>query len=132
MPQLSEHVNAAHFKLGGLRIFVLVDHVFVEGFRHELVGLGLHPRAAESGEVEAGTAVEDELVVDEVVGGGGRHTFFWNCVARGGAEQRLAGVHGAHQVIPMLFPRGVRKSSFVCHEYFSSESLIIDGTLGTE
>ena len=110
-------MDAAHFKLGSLRIFVLVDHVLVEGFGHELVGFGLHPRAAEGGEVEARTAVEDELVVDEVVGGGGRHAFLGNCVARGGTEKRLACVHGANKVIPVLFPRRVRKGGVVCHGY---------------
>jgi len=115
VPELSQHVDAAHFKLGGLRVFILVDHVLIEGFRHELVCFGLHPRAAEGGEIEAGAAVEDELVVDEVVGGGGRHAFFRNCVAGSGTKQRLARVHGAHKVIPVLFPRGVRKGGVVCH-----------------
>ena len=96
MPQLGQHVDAAHFELGGLRILVLVDHVLVERLGHELARFGLHPGAAEGGEVEARAAVEDQFVVDEMVGGAGRHAVVGNGVARSGSEQPVAGVHGAH------------------------------------
>ena len=58
---------------GGRTVFVLVDHVLVEGFAVELVGLLVHEGAHERGEVESGVAVEHRFVVDQLVGGLGQH-----------------------------------------------------------
>jgi len=52
----------------GLRVLVLVDHVLVERLGHQALGLRLHPRSDERGEVEARVAIEHEFVVDDLVG----------------------------------------------------------------
>ena len=69
VPQPAQHVHAAHLDLSGARVLVLVDHVLVERLGHEPLGLRLHPRGHERGEVQAGVAVEHELVVHELVRG---------------------------------------------------------------
>ena len=58
MPETAEDVHAAHLELGGLRIFVLVDHVLVEALGHQPFRLGPHPRAHEGREVEPRIPVE--------------------------------------------------------------------------
>jgi hypothetical protein len=73
VPQAAEHVDAAHLQLGRLRVLVLVDHVLVEGFRHQPLGLGIHVRRHERREVQTGVSVEHELVVDYLVGHLGHH-----------------------------------------------------------
>ena len=72
VPQPAEDVHAAHLELGGLRVLVLVDHVLVEALGHQLLGLRLHPGGHERGQVQAGVAVEHQLVVDDLVGDVGR------------------------------------------------------------
>ena len=57
----------------GLGVLVLVDHVLVDAVGHELAGLGFHPRRDEGGEVQPGTAIEQQLVVDQLVGDIGRN-----------------------------------------------------------
>ena len=69
IPQLGEHVDAAQLEFGGLRVLVLVDHVLVEALRHQSVGLGLHPRRDERGQVQPGVPVEHQMVVHDLVGG---------------------------------------------------------------
>ncbi len=88
VPEAREHVHAAQLELGRLRVLVLVDHVLVEGLGHEPVGLGLHPGRHEGGQVEPGVAVEHELVVDDLVGGVGRHAAGRQLVARHALESR--------------------------------------------
>jgi hypothetical protein len=39
VPQVGQHVDAAHFELGRLRVLVLVDHVLVERLGHQLAAL---------------------------------------------------------------------------------------------
>ena len=67
--QLRDHVHAAAFDLGGLRILILVDHVLdhvlVERLGHQPVSLGLHPRRHERGQLQPGAAVQQQLVVDQ-------------------------------------------------------------------
>ena len=73
MPEVADHVDAAHLHEGRLRILVLVDHVLVERLRHELLGIGVHARGHERRQVEARVAVQHELVVDDLVGDLGGH-----------------------------------------------------------
>ncbi len=68
VPEAAEDVHAAHLEVGCLRVLVLVDHVLVEALGHELLGLRLHPRGDERGQVQARVAVEHQLVVDDLVG----------------------------------------------------------------
>jgi hypothetical protein len=92
VPEVAEDVHAAHLELGRLRVLVLVDHVLVEALGHELLGLGLHPRAHKCRHVEARVPVEHQLVVDDLVGEIRRHLAFGKLVARDGpgleAEER--------------------------------------------
>ena len=67
VPEPAEHVHAAGLDLRGLRILVLVDHVLVEAFGDQPVGLRLHPGGDERRHVEPGVAVEHQLVVDDLV-----------------------------------------------------------------
>ena len=82
VPQPAEDVDAAHLELRGLRVLVLVDHVLVEALGHELLGLRLHPRGDERGQVQARVAVEHQLVVDDLVGDVGRQLALGDLVAR--------------------------------------------------
>ncbi len=115
MPQLGQHVNAAHLELGRLRILVLVDHVLVERLRHQPVRFGLHPRAAEGGQIEARAAVENQLVVDQMVGRAGRHALLGDGVARRRPQQPLARVHGAHHPRYLVSPLGVVRAGILLH-----------------
>ena len=67
MPEVREHGDAPVLDLGGLRIFVLVDHVLVDAVIEELMDFRLDPRLAERGEVLARVAVEEELVANRLV-----------------------------------------------------------------
>ena len=51
--QSQPHVDAAPLDLRGLRILVLIDHVLVDGQRHQAEDLGLDPCLAERGQVLA-------------------------------------------------------------------------------
>ena len=68
VPQVGEDRDAAPLELGGLRVLVLVDHVLVDALGHQLRGLRLHPRRDERGQVQPRAAVEQQLVVDQLVG----------------------------------------------------------------
>ncbi len=90
--QVRHHVHAAPLDLGGLRVLVLVDHVLVEGLGHQAVGLGLHPRRDERREVQAGAAVEQQLVVDQAVRGLGPCAVFGHLELRDRLEVEALGV----------------------------------------
>ena len=68
VPQVGQHVHAAVFDLGRLRVFVLVDHVLVDAFVHQLVDFRIQPGLAEGRQVLAGVAVQHQLVVHHLVG----------------------------------------------------------------
>ena len=68
VPEVAEDVDAAHLELGRLRVLVLVDHVLVEAVTHQLSRLRLHPGRHEGGQVEAGVAVQHQLIGDHLVG----------------------------------------------------------------
>ena len=74
--------DAAPLELRGLRVLVLVDHVLVDALGHELPGLRLHPGGDERGQVEAGVAVEHQLVVDDLVGDVGAKLAVGDAVSR--------------------------------------------------
>ena len=95
IPQLGEHVDAAQLEFRGLWVLVLVDHVLVEALRHQPVGLGLHPRRDERGQVQPGVPVEHQMVVHDLVGGGRIHRTGREPVLR--HTRRLSG-SGEHRV----------------------------------
>jgi hypothetical protein len=64
VPQVRQDVHAAALQLSRLRILILVDHVLAEALSHQLLGLRLHPGGHERRQVEAGIAVQDQLVPD--------------------------------------------------------------------
>jgi hypothetical protein len=70
---LIDHVHAAALELGRLRVLVLVDHVLVDALAHQLRRLRLHPRGHERRQVQPRPPVEEQFVVDELVGDLGRH-----------------------------------------------------------
>ncbi len=72
VPQVGEDRHAPVLDGRGLRVLVLVDHVLVDGLGHQLVGLRLHPGRDEGGQVQPGAAVEQQLVVHQLVGDVGR------------------------------------------------------------
>ena len=82
VPQVAEHPHAAGLDLRGLRVLVLVDHVLVDGGGVEPVGLLVHPRGDERGQVEAGVPVEHHLVQDDLVGRLGQHRLVGEAVPR--------------------------------------------------
>ena len=67
MPEVGNHAHAAHFQLGALGVLVLVNHVLADAQVHELVHLLIVPGLAESGQILAGVAIEQELGLDEFV-----------------------------------------------------------------
>ncbi len=67
VPQIGEHAHAARLDLGGLRVFVPVDHVLVDTIVHQPVNLRLLPCLAEGREVLARVAVEHQFVADSGV-----------------------------------------------------------------
>ncbi len=74
VPEPGEHPDAALLHRRDLRVLGAVGEVLLGGLRHQLPCLRLHPRRHEGGEVEAGVAVEHQLVAyaaaDQVGGGG--------------------------------------------------------------
>ncbi len=66
-PEAGNHIDAAHLQSRGLRIFVFVDHVFVEGVGHQLASFGFHPGGNEGSEVQPGVAVKQQFVMNQVV-----------------------------------------------------------------
>lgn len=67
VPEIGEHPHTAAFDLGSLRIFVLVDHVLADRQIHQLVQLLALPCLAEGGEVLPGIAIEEELIVHQLI-----------------------------------------------------------------
>jgi hypothetical protein len=68
MPEVGQDAQAPLLQLRGLGVFVLVDDVLVGAFLHQLAGLRLHPGAHEGGQIQAGVAIEHQVVVDELIG----------------------------------------------------------------
>ena len=67
VPHATDHVHAATLKLGRLRIFILIDHILIRRFRHQTGGIRRHPGRDERSQVQAGAAVEQQLVRHHVV-----------------------------------------------------------------
>ena len=94
MEKIRNHCHTTGFDRSGSRVLVLVDHVLVERLGHQLLGLGVHPRRDERRQVEPGTAVEHQFVVDEPVGGGRFHGFVRKPQRRDRIGRQPAGIGG--------------------------------------
>ena len=68
MPKIGQHVDAARFNLRRLRVLILVNHVLIDAFRHQLRHLRFRPGLAECSQVLAGVAVKHQLIVNNGVG----------------------------------------------------------------
>ena len=66
---MGDHVDTPILNLGGNRVLVHVDVVFIDGVHDELVAFGLHPRGDEGCQIETWVAIQHELVVDDLKGG---------------------------------------------------------------
>ena len=86
VPEAGEDVHAPPLDLRGLRVLVLVDHVLRRAFRHQQFGFRLHPRRHERREIEAGIAVQHQLVVDDLERDPGRHALVGKAKARHRAD----------------------------------------------
>jgi hypothetical protein len=73
VPEISQDRNTARLELRRLRVLVLVDHVLVETLRHQLTGLWLHPGGDERRQIEPRAAIEQQLVMNQLVGDVRRH-----------------------------------------------------------
>lgn len=56
-----------NLELSGNRVLVHVNVVLVQGRQDEFVTLGLHPCGHKGGKVEAGIAIQHELITDDLV-----------------------------------------------------------------
>jgi hypothetical protein len=66
-------------------VFIKIDQVFIDIFRHEFICVLVHPRVHKGREIESGSTVELHLVVDELIGccfwdSGLRNGEFWDVV----------------------------------------------------
>ena len=60
-------MNAARLYFRSLRILVLVDHVLVDAFIHQLPHFGLDPGLTECGKVLPRVSVEQQLIVHQLI-----------------------------------------------------------------
>ena len=60
-------VDEPEFRLGGLRIFILVDHVLADGFVHQPVDLPFLERRTERGKIQPRIAVDHQFVVNQLI-----------------------------------------------------------------
>ena len=67
VPQIGQHVHAAHFDFGRLRIFVLVDHVLADGFVHQTMHLPFLEGGAERGQIQPGVPVDHQFIADQLI-----------------------------------------------------------------
>jgi len=69
----SARIAMHRFSMAAVCGYVLVDHVLVHGLGHQGARLRLHPRRDEGGEVHPRAAVQQQLVVDQLVRDFRRH-----------------------------------------------------------
>ena len=82
IPKPGQHAQAAILQLGGLGIFVLIDHVFVGALAHQMQRFWLHPGADKGRQIEHGVAIQHQVVVDELVGQIGVQAMLRQLIAR--------------------------------------------------
>jgi hypothetical protein len=82
MPEVGQNPQATLFQISGLGILILVDEILFSTFLHQAAGLGLHPGANEGGQIEPGVAIEEQMVVDELIGPIPAHPVLWEGVLR--------------------------------------------------
>ncbi len=86
-------MDTSPLHLGGLRIFVLVHQVLVDGEVHQLVNLGLLPRLAEGGQILTRVPIEQQFVLDGLESELGDGLLIWEVVFR----ERLGHVSGGKE-----------------------------------
>ncbi len=67
VPEVSDDVDTAVFQLRRLGILRFVDGIFLQGFRHETHGLGLHVGLAEGAQILTGVALVQQIVLDDLI-----------------------------------------------------------------
>jgi hypothetical protein len=50
------------------RVFIEIDQIFIDVFRHEFICVLVHPRAHEGRKIESWGTIEFHLVMDELIG----------------------------------------------------------------
>jgi hypothetical protein len=99
VPEIGEDADTAPLELGGLRILILVDHIFVGALGHQPVGLRLHPGGDEGRQIEPGPPVQHQLIMNELPRGVGRHGILGQRMQRGSdllSESRIG--HGGERI----------------------------------
>ncbi|HEY6638046.1 MAG TPA: hypothetical protein VIZ61_10240 [Solirubrobacterales bacterium] len=94
MEEVGEHPDAPLLDLRGLRVFGVVDEVPVQVLTDQLGDVRTHPGGDEGGEVPLGVAVEEELLLDQVLGVHRIHRVLRDPVIGGGlADEATAPEH---------------------------------------
>jgi len=76
---------------------ILVDHILVETFRHQLFSFGFHPGGNESRQILSGIAIQNQFVMDQVVDDSRRGTVLWETVPGNGFGHFPGGIGGSQQ-----------------------------------
>ena len=92
MEKVGNHCHTARFDCGGGRVLVLVDHVLVERLGHQPLSFRVHPGGDEGRQIQPGTPVEHQFVVDEPVRRRGLHGLVGQAQRRDGVGGQPAGV----------------------------------------
>ena len=92
-------MHAACFDLGGLGVFILVDHVLVEALVHQLVDLGLRPGLAESRQILPGVTIEHQLVMDHAIGVTGSMLAFRKFILRHADREIIGSINVIQKIV---------------------------------
>ena len=68
VPQICQDANTTPFDLRCCGVFVLVDHVLIDGHIHQTMNFRLHPCLPEGGQVLACVAIHEQFIADEGFG----------------------------------------------------------------
>jgi hypothetical protein len=82
---------AAGVHLHHCRVFISIRHVFGDVFKHELLGVGFHVGAYETGKIEIWSSIEIKLIFEHLVHGIGGCSILWDLEL---GDLLLAGVAG--------------------------------------
>lgn len=82
VPEIGKHAQTALLQIGGLRVFILVDDVFVAAFLHQSPGFGLHPGAHKRGQIQPCVAIQHQVGMNQLIGHIPGHTVLPESLAR--------------------------------------------------